>query len=169
LGNFGGSCNGRCWYFLRRFDPFNGLFKNLFLSSTHNDNAYSVMTTALQCINSLKPFTLAGFEPGIFCSLGGCDDYYTTPPGLTPRRQGLYHAAKAFLVYFMDICYIWVNLVYIFPLWNFCTKKTLATLTGINFLFLFRSASFWPYYAKAKINESHWSETCRSAVNADTN
>jgi hypothetical protein len=27
-------------------------------------------------------FTLAGFEPGIFCSLGGRDDHYTTSPGL---------------------------------------------------------------------------------------
>jgi hypothetical protein len=26
--------------------------KNLFLSSTHNENAYVVMTTALQCMNS---------------------------------------------------------------------------------------------------------------------
>jgi hypothetical protein len=41
------------------------------------------MTTALQCINSLKPYTLAGFEPGIFCSVGGPDDHYATPP-----RQG---------------------------------------------------------------------------------
>jgi hypothetical protein len=40
--------------------------KDLFFSSTHNDNAYQVMTTALQYINSYKPYTLAGFEPGIF-------------------------------------------------------------------------------------------------------
>jgi hypothetical protein len=32
------------------------------------------MTTALQCIPSLKPYTLAGFEPGIFCSVGGRDE-----------------------------------------------------------------------------------------------
>jgi hypothetical protein len=38
------------------------------------------MTTALQCINSLKPYTLAGFEPGIFSSVGGRDDRYATPP-----------------------------------------------------------------------------------------
>jgi hypothetical protein len=31
-------------------------------------------------INSEKPYTLAGFEPGIFCSVGGCDDHYTMPP-----------------------------------------------------------------------------------------
>jgi hypothetical protein len=37
------------------------------------------MTTALQCINSLKPHTLAGFKPGIFCSVGGRDDHYATP------------------------------------------------------------------------------------------
>jgi hypothetical protein len=28
-----------------------------------------------------RPYTLAGFEPGIFCSVGGRDDHYTTPPG----------------------------------------------------------------------------------------
>jgi hypothetical protein len=28
-----------------------------------------------------KTLTLAGFEPGIFCSLGGRDDHYATPPG----------------------------------------------------------------------------------------
>jgi hypothetical protein len=28
-----------------------------------------------------KPYTLAGFEPGIFCSVGGRDDHYATPPG----------------------------------------------------------------------------------------
>jgi hypothetical protein len=38
------------------------------------------MTTALQCVNSLKPYTLAGFKPGIFCSVGGRDDHYATPP-----------------------------------------------------------------------------------------
>jgi hypothetical protein len=37
------------------------------------------MTTALQCINSYKPFTLAGFELGIFCSVGGRDDHFATP------------------------------------------------------------------------------------------
>jgi hypothetical protein len=40
------------------------------------------MTTALQFINSYKPYTLAGIEPGIFCSVGGRDDHYATP------RQG---------------------------------------------------------------------------------
>jgi hypothetical protein len=39
------------------------------------------MTTALQCKNSQKPYTLAGFEPWIFCSEGGRDDHYATPPG----------------------------------------------------------------------------------------
>jgi hypothetical protein len=35
------------------------------------------MTTALQCTISYKPYTLAGFEPGIFCSVGGRDDQNT--------------------------------------------------------------------------------------------
>jgi hypothetical protein len=30
---------------------------------------------------SLKPFTLGGFEPVIFCSGGGRDDHYATLPG----------------------------------------------------------------------------------------
>jgi hypothetical protein len=29
-----------------------------------------------------KTYTLAGFEPGIFCSVGGHVDHYTAPPGL---------------------------------------------------------------------------------------
>jgi hypothetical protein len=31
--------------------------------------------TALQCIKSLKPYTLAGFEHTVFCSIGGDDDH----------------------------------------------------------------------------------------------
>jgi hypothetical protein len=38
------------------------------------------MTTALQCKNFLKSYTLAGFEPGIFCSLEGRDGHSDTPP-----------------------------------------------------------------------------------------
>jgi hypothetical protein len=38
------------------------------------------MTTALQRINFKKPYTLAGFEPRIFYSVGGRDDHYATPP-----------------------------------------------------------------------------------------
>jgi hypothetical protein len=33
---------------------------------------------------ALKPYTLAGFEPGIVCFGGGRDDHYATPPGLVP-------------------------------------------------------------------------------------
>jgi hypothetical protein len=29
--------------------------------------------------------TLVGFEPWIFCSVGGRDDHYATPPGLCDR------------------------------------------------------------------------------------
>jgi hypothetical protein len=39
------------------------------------------MTTALECMKSYKPYTLAGFEPGIFCSVGGRNDHYTKQPG----------------------------------------------------------------------------------------
>jgi hypothetical protein len=34
------------------------------------------LTTALQ-----KPYTLAGFEHGIFCSGDGRDNHYAKPPG----------------------------------------------------------------------------------------
>jgi hypothetical protein len=37
--------------------------------------------TVLQCIKPYKPYTLAVFELTIFCSVGGDDDHYTTPPG----------------------------------------------------------------------------------------
>jgi hypothetical protein len=40
------------------------------------------MTTTLQCIKTNKPYTLGGFEPGIFCSVGGRDDHFATPLGL---------------------------------------------------------------------------------------
>jgi hypothetical protein len=33
----------------------------------------------LQRSNVLKTYTLAGFEPGIFCSACGRDDHYATP------------------------------------------------------------------------------------------
>jgi hypothetical protein len=39
------------------------------------------MTTALQCINSKKPYTFVGFELGIFCSVSGFNDLYAMPPG----------------------------------------------------------------------------------------
>jgi hypothetical protein len=32
-------------------------------------------------IKTLKPYALAGFEPGIFCSVGGRDNHYATLPG----------------------------------------------------------------------------------------
>jgi hypothetical protein len=31
-----------------------------------------------------KPFSLEGFEPGIFCSVGGLDDHYATLTGHEP-------------------------------------------------------------------------------------
>jgi hypothetical protein len=42
------------------------------------------MATALHCRYKFlkKPYTLAGFEPVIFCSVGVRNDNYATPPGL---------------------------------------------------------------------------------------
>jgi hypothetical protein len=39
------------------------------------------LATAHQCIETYKPYTLAGFERGIFCSGGGRDANCVTPPG----------------------------------------------------------------------------------------
>jgi hypothetical protein len=54
---------------------------NLFLSRTHNDNAFLSYDDSTAMYKFLK--NLAGFELGIFCSVGGRDDHYTTPPGLS--------------------------------------------------------------------------------------
>jgi hypothetical protein len=52
----------------------------LFVSSnTHNDNIYYQHHNV--AIKALKPCTLEGFEPWIFCSGGGRDDHYATMPG----------------------------------------------------------------------------------------
>jgi hypothetical protein len=48
-------------------------------SNTHNDSANKVLTTALRCIKTYKPYTLTGFEPGIFCAGGGRDGHNDTP------------------------------------------------------------------------------------------
>jgi hypothetical protein len=40
-----------------------------------------IILTAIYGKNTIKPYTLAGFEPGIFCSVGGRDGRYATPPG----------------------------------------------------------------------------------------
>jgi hypothetical protein len=43
---------------------WSAFFKHLVFSSTHYDNAYKVLTTALQCKKTKKPYTLAGLDPG---------------------------------------------------------------------------------------------------------
>jgi hypothetical protein len=53
----------------------------------------------------LKPYTLAGFELGIFCSVGGRDDHYATPqgwhkllyPGASPTPSEFSNAVPALL------------------------------------------------------------------------
>jgi hypothetical protein len=62
------------------------------------------MTTALQCIGKFlkKQYTLAGFEPGIFCSVGGRDD-----------RQGI-------LYYFVLPLFLPANLFVLFVYKTFC-------------------------------------------------
>jgi hypothetical protein len=44
------------------------------------------MTTALQCRKTLKPYTLAGFEPGIIGSVGGRDGHFAMPPDVSTYR-----------------------------------------------------------------------------------
>jgi hypothetical protein len=56
-------------------------FVCLFFLSFLNILKHYFFSAALQCKNSYNPYTLAGFEPGIFCSVGGRDDHYAAPPG----------------------------------------------------------------------------------------
>jgi hypothetical protein len=53
---------------------------SFFFSSTLNDNAYLCYCNSTVMYKFLKPYTLAGFEPGIFGSVGGRDDHYATQP-----------------------------------------------------------------------------------------
>jgi hypothetical protein len=60
---------------------FSKLEAIIFSLNTHKNYVYWVMTSALQCINIWKPYTLEGLEPGILCSWGGRDDHYAMSPG----------------------------------------------------------------------------------------
>jgi hypothetical protein len=42
-----------------------------------------IQRTALNCIKSKKPYTLARFEPTILLSVGADDDHLTRPPGVS--------------------------------------------------------------------------------------
>jgi hypothetical protein len=57
---------------------------SLYFSLIHTMTMHiKFLTTALNiCIKTLKPYTLARFDTGIFCSVGGRDDHYAKPPGL---------------------------------------------------------------------------------------
>jgi hypothetical protein len=51
----------------------------------------------MQCIKTKKPYTLTGFEPGIFWSGGGRGDHYATPLGqvyILRKRAGLDRALQ---------------------------------------------------------------------------
>jgi hypothetical protein len=49
------------------------------------------MKFSQQHCNNIKPNTLAGFEPGIFSSVGGRDDHYIMPR----RHEGNIHNISA--------------------------------------------------------------------------
>jgi hypothetical protein len=51
---------------------FEAFFSQVHTMTMH----YKCLTTALQCIKTKKPNTLAGFKPGIIRSVGGHDDHY---------------------------------------------------------------------------------------------
>jgi hypothetical protein len=60
------------------------------------------MTTAVQCIDSSKPYTLAGSEPGILCFVGGGDDHYATPPWApkwTKLKHDYRHTWPTYVIY----------------------------------------------------------------------
>jgi hypothetical protein len=65
---------------------------HLFFSIKHYDNAFrKLLTTALQCIKTQNPHTLAGFEPGIFKKVF-CFSlaYYRKPRKICFRVENLY-------------------------------------------------------------------------------
>jgi hypothetical protein len=55
-------------------------------SKTHNNNSNLATKNSTAMFKVLKTLHPGGFEPTIFCSVGGDDDHYeckyTTPPGL---------------------------------------------------------------------------------------
>jgi hypothetical protein len=56
--------------------------KHLFFSNTHTMTMnFKFRQQHCNVLRPKQPYTLAGFEPGIFCSGGGRDDHYATPPG----------------------------------------------------------------------------------------
>jgi hypothetical protein len=52
----------------------------LFLLFNTQTMHFKLFYTHQHCYDSLKPYTLAGFEPGSSCSWGGCDVHCATPP-----------------------------------------------------------------------------------------
>jgi hypothetical protein len=66
-----------------------------------------------------KPYTLAGFEPEIFCSVGGRDDHYATPPGhqglpLNIYFQTFFYTAKVSDIAVLKHCLIRVARWFVF-------------------------------------------------------
>jgi hypothetical protein len=47
------------------------------------------------CNVGIQTYTLAGFEPGIFCSVGGRNDHYATPPEPNAFLSNLMHTFTA--------------------------------------------------------------------------
>jgi hypothetical protein len=80
------------------------------------------MTTGLRCTNAQKPYTLAGFKLGIFCSVSGCDDHYATPPGrLDIILRFLYF--YQFIYLFGEASYIFMEYVLLCSLSKSNVKK----------------------------------------------
>jgi hypothetical protein len=50
-------------------------------------------------IKIYKPYTLAGFEPGIFCFVGGREDNYATLQGHLNRKHTLKNLGVKVLAY----------------------------------------------------------------------
>jgi hypothetical protein len=63
------------------------IFFNIYFTQIHTITMQiELQWTALQCITSYTPYTLARFEPTTFCSVGVDDDHYIMPPGNLKRH-----------------------------------------------------------------------------------
>jgi hypothetical protein len=80
---------------------------------------------------SQKPYTLAGFEPGIYSSVGGHNDHYATPPEHCLLWVVLLKIVKVaqFFGYFFPRYKFWQNMDWA-AFWAIFSKTHLFTLVG---------------------------------------
>jgi hypothetical protein len=64
-----------------KFEVLNKIFWNTFIESIYSSQIHTmaIRIKFWQLHKTREPYTLTGFEPGIFCSGGGRDNHYATP------------------------------------------------------------------------------------------